>query len=181
MRYPDIRFATTVAEVAYLVAVISLVPLILAMYRALRGSSLTPALFGSGLSFVGIVVYAAGALPVVALSQISDLYHASGATSSQQATAVLLWQGVQGIFNETDTIGFIFFMIGIIVLGVAMLRTQTFGKVFGALSVVIGFIGVIGTSLFAIDSTIFAIFAILAFLVYPILFGWRVYSLSRDT
>ena len=60
-----------------------------------------------------------------------------------------------------------------------MLRTQTFGKIFGALSVVIGFIGVIGTSLFAIDSAIFPIFAILAFLVYPLLFGWKVYSLSR--
>jgi hypothetical protein len=178
MRYPDIKIATTVAEVAYFVAVISLVPLILALYRALRGSNLAPALFGSGLSFVGLVVYATGALPVVALSRISDLYHASGATSAQQATAILLWQGIQGIFNETDTVGFVFFMLGIIVLGVAMIRTPTFGKVFGALSVIFGLIGAIGISLFAVDSTIFSIFAILAFIVYPLLFGWKAYRLS---
>lgn len=181
MRYPDVRVATAVGQVAYFVAVISLVPLILAMYRALRGSSLAPALFGSGLSFVGLVVYATGALPVVALSRISDLYHASGATSAQQATAVLLWQGIQGIFNETDTVGFALFMVGIIVLGVAMLRTPTFGKVFGVLSVVFGLIGVIGISLFAVDSASFSLFAILAFIIHPLLFGWKVYSLSRAT
>ena len=179
IRYPDIRVATVVAQVAYFVAVVSLVPLILAMYRVLRESSLAPALFGSRLSFVGIVVYATGALPVVALSRISDLYHASGATSEQQATAVLLWQGIQGIFNETDTIGFACFMVGIIVLGVAMLRTPTFGKVLGVLSVVLGLIGVIGISLFAVDSASFSIFAILAFIVYPLLFGWKLYSLSK--
>lgn len=181
MRYPNVRVAHVVAQVAYFVAVVSLVPLILAMYRALRGSSLAPALFGSRLSFVGLVVYATGALPVVALSRISDLYHASGATSEQQATAVLLWQGIQGIFNETDTVGFALFMIGIIVLGVAMLRTPTFGKVFGALSVALGMIGVIGISLFAVDSASFSIFAILAFIAYPLLFGWRIYSLSKTT
>lgn len=181
MRYPSIGVASVVAQVAYLVAVASLVPLILAMYRALRGSNLAPALIGSRLSFVGIVVYATGALPVVAMSRISDLYHASGATSEQQAAAVLLWQGIKGIFNETDTVGFAFFMVGIIVLGVAMLRTPTFGKVLGSLSVVFGLIGVIGISLFAVDSASFSIFAILAFIVYPLLFGWRIYNLSKAT
>jgi hypothetical protein len=181
MRYPDVRVATVVGQVAYFAVVISLVPLILAMYRALRGSSFAPALFGSGLSFVGIVVYATGALPFVALSRISDLYHASGATSAQQATALLLWQGIQSIFNETDTIGFALFMLGIIVLGVAMLRTQNFGKVFGALSVVFGLIGVIGISFVAVDSASFSIFAILAFIIYPLLFGWKVYSVSKAT
>ena len=178
-RYPDIRFATAVGQVTYLVALLFLVPLIFAMYRALRKSSLAPALFGTGLSFLGIVVYATGALSVIALSKISDLYHAAGATSTQQATAVLLWQGIQGVFNETDSVGFAFFLIGMIVLGVAMLKTPTFGKVFGAISVVIGLIGVIGLAVISIDSGAFAIFAILGFIVYPVILGWKVYSLSR--
>jgi len=66
-----------------------------------------------------------------------------------------------------------------IVLGVAMLKTPTFGKVFGAISVVIGLIGVIGLAVISIDSGAFAIFAILGFIVYPVILGWKVYSLSR--
>jgi hypothetical protein len=178
-RFPDFRAAITLGESIYLVADILWVALFLALYRALRGSSLAPALFGSGLSLVGLVVYATGALPIIALSRISDLYHASGATSVQQATLALLWQGTQGIFNETDTVGFIFMSVGFIVLGVAMLRAPDFGKVLGGLSVVFGVTQVLGISFFAVDSPSFAPFGILAFIIFPILFGWKLYSLSR--
>jgi hypothetical protein len=92
-----------------------------------------------------------------------------------------LWQATQGIFNETDTVGFAVFSIGLILLGVAMLRTPAFGKVFGTVSVVIGVAGVLGISFFAVDSSAFAIFGILAFILYPLLFGWKLYSLSRAT
>ncbi len=177
--FPDVRVANTVGEIIYLVAVVFLVPLFLALYRALRGSSPAPALFGTGLSLLGLVMYATGALPFVALDRISDLYHAAGATSVQQATLALVYQGIQSIFNETDTVGFTFMSVGTIVLGVAMLRTQTFGKVFGWLSVVLGVAGVAGISFFAVDSASFAPFAILAYIIFPILFGWKVYSLSR--
>ena len=44
---------------------------------------------------------------------------------------------------------------------------------------VLGAVGVLGTSLFAVDSLPFAAFAILAFIIFPVLFGWKVYSLSR--
>lgn len=179
MRFPDVRAAMTAGQIVYLVAVILWVMLFLALYRALRGSSPAPALFGTGLSFLGLVVYATGGLTVVALAPISNLYHAPGATSVQQATLVLLWQATQGIFNETDTVGFAVFSIGLILLGVAMLRTPAFGKVFGAVSVVIGVAGVLGISFFAVDSSPFAIFGILAFIIYPLLFGWKLYGMSR--
>ena len=179
MRYRDAIVAITAGQIVYLVAVVLWVTLFLSLYRALRGSSPAPALCGSGLSFMGLVVYAVGALPVLALAPISNLYHASGATSVQQATLVLMWQATQGIFNETDTVGFAVFSIGLIVLGVAMLRVPAFGKIFGGVSVVIGVAGVLGISLVAIDSPSFSIFGILAFIIYPLLFGWKLYSMSR--
>src|ERR671913_2583776 len=75
MRFPDIRAARTVENSLYLVVLILWVAHFLALYRALRGTSLAPSLFGSVLGIVGLGVLAAGALPHVATAPISDLYH----------------------------------------------------------------------------------------------------------
>ncbi len=80
-RFPDVRAARTVENSLYLLVLIMWVPFFLALYRALREASLAPALFGSVLSILGLVVLAAGALPHVVTSRISDLYHGAGATS----------------------------------------------------------------------------------------------------
>src|SRR5918993_2820690 len=80
MRYPDIRAARTLEDGLYLLVLILWVLHFLALYRALRGSSLAPALFGNVIGIVGLGVLAAGALPHVATAAISDLYHAPGAT-----------------------------------------------------------------------------------------------------
>jgi hypothetical protein len=179
MRFPEDRAAIAVGEGLYLVAVILLVTLFLALYRALRGTSVAPALFGSGLGLVGLVVLAVGALPNIAFNPISDLYHAPGATPEEQATLVLMWQSIQGIFNETDTVGFILMAIGFIVLGVAMLGSPAFGKRFGGVSVVLGVAMAVGMSILGVDSDSVIPFVLIAFIVFPLLFGWKLYSLSK--
>jgi hypothetical protein len=179
MRFPDNRAAISLGESLYLVALILTVTLFLALYRALRGASLAPALFGSGLAFLGFAVLAAGALPNVAFTPISDLYHAPGATPGEQTTLIPLWQATQGIFNETDTVGYLLLMIGLIVLGVAMLRTPDFGRGFGAVSVVIGVVGVVAIYVVGLDSLSFAPVVFLTNIIFPLLFGWKVYSLSK--
>src|SRR5918994_1380495 len=138
MRFPDVRAAHIVEEVLYL-AVLALWAIhFLALYRALRGTSLAPALFGSALSIMGLGVLAAGALPHVASAPISHLYHAPGATPEDQATLVLLWQATQGIFDALFGVGLVLVPIGLIALGVAMLEATAFGKNFGGVSVVVG-------------------------------------------
>ena len=177
--FPDIRAALTLVEGLFMVGVILSVTLFLALYRALRGTSLAAALFGSVLGILGLVVRAAESLPQVAFAPISDLYHAPGATPEEQATLVLMWQATQGIFNETDTVGLLLLTLSFIVLGVAMLGAPAFGKGFGGASVVIGVVGVAGISFIAVDSPSIFPFVILAFIIFPLLFGWKVYSLSR--
>lgn len=181
MRFPDVRAATAVGEGLYLVALILWVPLFLALYRALRGTSLAPALFGSVLALLGLAVLVTSALPNVGFATISDLYHAPGATPEEQATLVLLWQATQGIFNELDTAGFLLWTTGFIALGAAMLETPTFGKGFGWVSVVIGAVGVAGISVFGVDSLSFIPFGFPAYIIFPLLFGWKVYRLPRAT
>ncbi len=179
MGFPDERATIYLGESLYLVTLILSVTLFLALYRALRGTSLAPALFGTGLAYLGFAVLAAGALPNVAFAPIADLYHAPGATAGEQTALVPLWEATQGIFNETDTVGFLLMTIGLIVLGVAMLQAPAFGKGFGWASVVVGVVGVVAIYVVGLDSLSFVPIVILTSVILPLLFGWKVYSLSR--
>ena len=179
-RFPDIRAARTVENSLYLVVLILWVTHFLALYRALRGTSLAPALFGSVLGILGLGVLAAGALPHVATAPISDRYHAHGATPADQATLVLLWQATEGIFNELFVVGLLLLPIGLIALGVAMLRAPAFGKGFGGVSVGLGVVGVVAASALVVDPlSPIAPVGVLALIVFHLVLGWKVYSLSR--
>jgi hypothetical protein len=134
MRFPDIRAARTVEDSLYLVVLILWVLHFLALYRALRRTSLAPALFGSVLGIVGLGVLAAGALPHVATAPISDLYHAPGATSDDRATLVLMWQATEGIFDALFGVGLVLVPIGFIAIGVAMLRARPSARALAGLA-----------------------------------------------
>src|ERR671919_1165820 len=179
-RFPDVRAAHIVEEVLYLGVLALWAIHFLALYRALRGTSLAPALFGSALGIMGLGVLAAGALPQVARTPISDLYHAPGATPEDQATLVLLWQATQGIFDALLVVGLVLLPIGLIALGVAMFGTPAFGKGFGGVSVGLGVIGVAAATVVLIGpfSPIAAV-GVFALIIFNLVLGWRVYSLSR--
>lgn len=177
--FPSARLGVTVGDSLDFLAVMLWAGLFIGLYKALREISSAPAIFGSLLGIMGQVALAAGAVPTVAFAPISDLYHASGATPTDQASLLLIAQSTQGIFNETDTVGFALMTAGFILLGVAMLKTPSFGKVLGALSAILGAVGLAGISLVAVNSASFAIFGILIFIVLPVVLGWKLYSLSR--
>jgi hypothetical protein len=180
MRFPDIRAARTLENSLYLVVLILWVAHFLALYRALRGTSLAPALFGSVLGIVGLGVLAAGALPHVATAPISDLYHAPGATPEDQATLVLMWQATEGIFDALFGVGLLLVPIGLVALGVAMLRAPDFGKGFGGVSVVLGVVGIVAASVLVVDPlSPSAFIGVLALITFHLVVGWKVYSLSR--
>ena len=178
-RFPSVRLTTIVGETIYLGAVILWAILLIELYRSLCEGSRAPAVFGSGLGLIGIVSLVAGGVPAVAFSRLSDLYHSSTATPADQATLAWVWQGTQAIFNETDTMGFILLVLGYILLGVAMLRHASFGKAYGMISILLGFVGLVGISLFSVDSASYAPFGLIIFVILPLLLGWKVYSLSR--
>ena len=179
-RFPDIRAARIVENGLYLVALILEVTLFLALYRALRRASLAPALFGSVLGILGLGVFAAGALVHVAQVPLSDLYHAPGATPEDQATLALLWQATWGIFDAMLYVGFFVVPAGLIALGVAMLGAPTFGKGFGGLSVALGAVGLVAAVLQMVDpSSMIGALSYFACLIFYLVLGWKVYSLSR--
>ena len=181
-RFPDIRVVRIIENGIYLAALLFEVPLFLALYRALRKTSLAPALFGSALGLVGLVVFMISTTPHVAHAPLSDLYHAPGATPADQATLALLWQAIWGINDSMLYVGFFVVPIGIILLGVAMLGAPTFGKGFGGVSGVLGVVGLVAAVLQMVDpSSMIGAGSYFACLIFYLVMGWKVYKLSRAT
>jgi hypothetical protein len=180
MRFPDIRAVRTVEDSLYLVVLILWVAHFLALYRALRETSLAPSLFGSVIGIVGLGVLAAGALPHVASVPISELYHAPGATPEDRATLVLLWQATEGIFDALFGVGLLLVPMGFAALGVAMLGSPAFGKGFGRLSVALGVAGVVAASVLLVDPLSPSAFVgVLSLIIFHLVLGWKLYTLSR--
>src|SRR5918998_5332708 len=180
MRFPDIRAVRTVEDGLYLVVLILWIVHFLALYRALRGTRLAPALFGSALGIVGLGVLATGALPHVATAPISELYHAPGATPEDRATLVLMWQATEGMFDGLFGAGLLLVPIGFVSLGVTMLEVPAFGKGIGAVSVVLGVVGVVAAFVLLVDPLSASAFVgVLALIVFHLVVGWKLYGLSR--
>ena len=180
VQYPERGAGPRAFASLAMVAVILLVGFFLALYRALRRPSLATALFGSVLAVLGLVFLAfSAANTLVTYPFLSGLYHAPGATPEDQVTLVLLWRYTfEGIFRAAFFAQSLFVSIGVIALGVAMLRSPDFGKGFGGVSVVLGVAGVAGGVLSRIVSGAEFLY-IIAFLIFPLLFGWKVYNMSR--
>ena len=180
-RFPSHRTGLAVGNAFYFLVSVSLVGLVLGLYQALRRSNPVPALFGTVLYALGLGVTFVEDTTQVAFDPISKLYNAAGATSVDKATLIIVWQATQGMFNQFDVGATLLLSTGLIVLGAAMIRVPAFGKAFAAVSVVIGVAQIVGISFLSTNSAAYAPFALLAFLIFPVVFGWKLYSLSRKT
>jgi len=184
MRFTDNRAALGLSTILMMTIAILSIALVLALYRALRGTNLAFALFGSVLGVTGYIATALGdASTFFAFAPISDLNQSPAVTPETQATAVLLWQATQGITFTFFFVGSLFMSMCFIALGVAMLTAPAFGRRFGGVSIVLGVIGVAGVvaSLFVTGETGMQLMGIAVFsnIIFLPLFGWKSYSLSR--
>ena len=179
-RFPDVKMARIVENLSYLMGLVLQVPLFLALYWALRKTSLAPALFGSALGILGLGALVVSTTPHVAHARLADLYNAPGVTPADQAAIALMWQVVWGMIEVMVYIGFFVIPLGLFALGVAMLRAPAFGKGYGGLSMVLGAIGFAAALYQMIDTASMASFgSYLAYIVFYLVLGWKLYSLSR--
>lgn len=153
---------------------------VVALGRALGGTRRAPAVFGGVLGIVGLTVLAAGALPHAVGVPLSDLYHAPGATAADQATLVMVWQGMQAMFDALLITGLVILPVSVLALGVAMLEAPGFGRRIGSVSVVLGVIAAVAATVLLIDPLSFvAVVGILALIVFHVIAGSCIYRLSR--
>ena len=177
--FPDIRAGRTVENGLYLAVLLLWIAPFLALHRALREASPTASSYGSVLGVVGLAILAAGALPHVASVPVADLYQASGATAADQAMLAAAWQGNQAMLTMLLVTGLVILPIGVIGLGVAMLRAPAFGTVFGRASVALGVIGLVAAVVLLIDPlSPIAVLGFLALIAFHFVVGWRLSAMS---
>lgn len=150
-RFPDIRLARVFENGLYLLSLIFWIPTYLALYPLLQRHAPAPALFGTALGIIGLVIMATGALPHIATIPLSDIYHASGATPADQASIALLWQATWGVFDAILIAGLIFVPLSFLCLGLGMLSDKTFGRGYGWLSIILGILGVLAICVSLVD------------------------------
>ena len=144
------------------------------------GLSLAPAMFGIGISLLGLAMEFVGALPSVAFSHLSEVYQTSG--PQDQASLILVSHAVQSVFNATDTVGGFLLAIGFVLFGLAMFQGSTgFGKKFGVATIVLSLAAIAGISLvsIAMDNPNDPFFVIIL-LVLPLVLGLNLYRRSRS-
>jgi hypothetical protein len=180
-QFPDIMVARIIENSLFLAVIILWLFHMLALYYALRGKGHAPRLFGSVLAMLGLGVLAVEALQHIAQAPIASLYHTAGVTPDEQTTLVFLWQATQGILDAMFITGLVLLPLSLILLGIAMLRTPTFGKRFGGMSMVLGAAGVIAAGLLVVDSGSVpgATIGVFVLVGFNLVLGWKVFRLSR--
>jgi len=177
--FPDIQTARTVENSLYLLVLALWGVHFVGLYRAVR-TSLAPALVGGALGMVGLTVLAAGALPHVATVPVSALYHAPGVTPDDQATLLLVWQAVQGIFDAMLFAGLALLPVGLVAFGVAMTGTPAYGRRLGRFTVGLGLIGFAAAIMVLIDPrSPVAALGVFALIAFHLALGWKTYLLSK--
>lgn len=179
-RFPDIRTARTVENSLYLVVLLLWVIHGLGLHRALRRTSPTLALFGTVLSILGLVLLTAGAIPHIATAPLSDLYHAPGTTPQDQTTLVLLWHGIEAMFDALLVTGLVIVPLGLIALGAAMFGTPGYGSRLGGTTVALGVTGL--AAAFAVVVGVPAMAAavgVFALIGFHLLLGRRTLKLAQ--
>ncbi len=195
-RFPEWISVHIVAFGLILAAVVLAMALFLALYRALRGSGLALALFGGVLAVLGLLMFAFFfAFDITVLPLVSDLF-AAAETAEEEHTIVLLYQvGSRVPALALTLVATVLVSVGFISLGAAMFSSTDFGKGLGSISVAFGVVGlgaqvslrvaftaVAGEAAAASGALAAAnVLPTILLIAFLLLFGWKVYSLSKAT
>lgn len=164
----------------FLAATILALPLYLALHRTLREASPAFASLGGVLGIAGLVLlgFFFAYATIYGAPALADLY-INATTDAERTTIVFLWLNGRALLNAAIFVGILFLGLSFTSLGVTMLGNQDFPNGFGWVSVVLGLFGIVTTSFSQVEPTV-GMLGILALVIFLLLFGWKVYRLSRS-
>ena len=177
--FPNIESGRIAEHFLYLGALMMFALHVFVLYRLLRTSHLAAALFGTVVSAFGLLIMAASSLLHVSTAPLSDLYTASDTPAADLAAIEYAWHGAQSVFDTMLATGVLLVPIGMVLLGLAMLRTTSFGSNLPKLAIGLGIVGTIGAVIAVIDpGSVFSALAVLAIGVFHLSIGWRTLKLG---
>jgi hypothetical protein len=159
------------------------IPMILALYVALRRTSEAPMAVGTALFFVGIADFFATntAFPVLALSD----HYAAATTDAERAIILAAGEAMFALFNENAfLVSYLIVSAAWAMIAAVMLRSSLFGRATAYAGILAGATGIIAVLLEHISEALVPVaigfyFAAIVFLLgWVVLTGRRLYRLA---
>ena len=167
--YPEFRTLLAVGVDLTIVASLLSLPFLAALYVSLKEPSRVFARIGLGSGVLGLVIYIVFLVGfLLALEFFSGLY--AGAAVSDRPVVVATYTAMATLFLAAAAAGFLLIGLSFVAFGLAMRGSPDFGNGLAWLSVVLG---IVAGLLLLLAVGIFAL------LVFVLVFGWKVYSLSK--
>jgi hypothetical protein len=167
-----------------MIAYLLFVPMILALYLALRRTNAAIMAVAAVLFFVGITVFFS-TNPAFAVLTLSN-QHAAATTEAERALYLAAGQALFTLFNENAfLVSYMIVSAAWAMIGGVMLRSSLFGRVTAHAGILAGVAGILAVMLehilpsAALPVAIAVYFAAIAFLfLWVVLAGWRLYRLG---
>ena len=172
-RFPDIRWARIIENTAYLLTLALWAVHSVALTLALRRSRFALGLAAGVISFLGLGILAAGAVPHTAATAISDLYHAPGTSPDLRPVLVVAWEVSQAWVDTLVVTGIVLTPLGLLLFGVAFMTSRSYGAWTGWASVVLGMAGLYAAVAGLIEEGDIVGLGVFALVFFHGIVGWK--------
>lgn len=177
--FADIESGRIAEHFLYIGALVMFALTVVVLHRILRLSHPAAALFGTVIATFGLISMAASSLLHVSTAPLADLYTAADTSPEDLRAIEYAWYGAQSVFDTMLTTGVLLVPIGIVLFGVAMWRSPSFGAGLTWLAVGLGAVGTVGAVIAVIDpGSMFSAAAVLAIGLFHLAIGWGLFRLS---
>lgn len=179
--FADIETGRILEHFAYLAALVLFLLHGLVLGQLLTREHPPAALFGAALSTLGLTVMAAGAVLHVSTSPLADLYTDPDTPTEDLPAIEYSWHGAQSVFDTMLATGLLIVPIGMILLGVAMRSSGSYGPRLAWLAIGLGAVGFVGAAVEVVDRSIeLSALSVLAIVVFNGAVAWRTLRLGRS-
>lgn len=177
--FADIEAGRIAEHFLYLGALILFALHFFVLHRLLSPAHKPAALFGTVVASFGLVIMAASSLLHVSTSPLAELYTAADTPPEDLPAIEYAWHGAQSVFDTMLATGVLLVPIGIVLLGIAMLRAPAFGSTLAKVSIGLGALGIIGATIAVVDpGSEFSAASVIAIALFNLIVGWRTLKLG---
>ncbi len=154
------------------------ITLFLALHRSLKETNPEYALAGLSFYIVGIALLGIAAVSTFVVVRGNAADYVAG-TDAERTAIIAAARSTSRLLFQVSFIGSLFIVLSVLSLGAVMLANRNFGRGYGGLSLLFGALGLVVVPLSLVVPV--SVVPNLLLIVYLLVFGWRVFALSKGT